>query len=187
MTSNLWIMLHSGRECWFLGQAAAQFYIDFYIWELFFLQYKIKNMVELGTGQGAGSLFFLLQSIQKDFYFNTFDINTPGYLTSPLAKLLCFEDHFYQGNIWEDQNDRIIYLLSNDNYPTLLYCDNGTKAKEADIFGRYLKPDDYLVIHDWGTEVTRGDISDLLKDFDEILVEECNELGSLTKFFVKRG
>jgi hypothetical protein len=35
----------------------------------------------------------------------------------------------------------------------LLYCDNGNKIKEINMYAQYLNPNDLLGVHDWGTEV----------------------------------
>jgi cephalosporin hydroxylase len=186
MNENAWKKLHSGLECPFLGMSAVQFYVDLYLWELFFRKYKIESMIEFGTGQGGMSIFFLLQSIQNNFSFDTFDINIPGYLHSPIAEFLQFKDSFFQGNIWEDRKDLIIKLLINNRKPILLYTDNGSKSKEMKDFSSYLKSGDFLVTHDWNTEVSRKSISEIIDSFEQLLVEECVEMESLTGFFRKK-
>jgi len=185
MEIEAWNKLHSGTKCKFLGMEPAQFYVDLYIWELFFSQFHIRSMVELGTGQGGMTTFFILQSIQNRFYFDTFDINYPGYQLEPVNRLINFDSYFHLGDIFDDQKETVIKLLKNRFRPVLLYCDDGIKAKEADIFSPYLVAGDFLVLHDWNTEVSRRDIPHIIDPLEELLVEEREQMESLTVFFRK--
>ena len=66
----------------------------------------------------------------------------------------------------------------------ILLCDNGDKPREFDTFAPLAKPGDIIVVHDWETEIFPGHINyDLV---NEIMVDECEEVGSMSRFFVRK-
>ena len=175
--------LQKWSEGIFLGIPMRQWQTDLWLWEKFFLDHKIKRFVELGTGNGGMSLFFLLQSYQYDFDFHTFDIKIPVAIESRIVRLLLNLDvNFVLGDIYTEKEWFVRGILESD-YTAMLYCDNGDKPKEVATFAPYLKSGDYLAVHDWKVEIKPENIPDYL---EECFTELPDEVGSLTRWFVKK-
>ena len=172
--------LQKWSEGIFLGIPIKQWQTDLWLWEKFFYDHKIKRFVELGTGNGGMSLFFFLQSHQYYFDFYTFDIKLP--IMSMVGELLKLEEHFYLGDIFNENEWRVADILSTA-LPVMLYCDNGDKPKEVATFAPYLKSGDYLAVHDWKVEIKPENIPDYL---EECFTELPDEVGSLTRWFIKK-
>lgn len=167
----------------FLGMKSVQWQSDYWLWEKFFLDNPIKKFIELGYGYGATSLFFILQGYQHGFDYIGFDSKKAYVLENPIAEYISLHDKFIGGDIFEDKKAIIIDYIEKSNEPLLLYCDNGDKPKEVSTFSPYLLPGDYVVVHDWGTEIKQKDIPSYL---EECFTELPDEVGSLTRWFIKK-
>jgi len=71
-------------------------------------------------------------------------------------------------------------LLLSQPAPRLLFCDNGNKRRELSEIACILAPGDFVAVHDWGSEAGPGDIS---VHWDGLMVEECEAIKSLSRFF----
>jgi len=173
--------LHDLFHTSFLGTATIQYWADLFLWELFFKKHSlgIKQFVEFGTGYGGFSNYLLLQCRQRNIQFDTFDLNPPVNTWRNIPKLLGLEDCFHQGDIFEDQKNIVIELVSKSK--VMLFCDNGNKRREFKEFAPYLMPESFVVVHDWGSEFMQEDI--IYDNIETILVEECEDLDSKTRFF----
>lgn len=177
-----------------MGVQCSQYAVDFVLWEKLLNQYDdITTLVELGTLHGGFSLFLWMQCIQRGIDFGTFDIKEQEQIKnqvdrgimqsaceSKLGKFLEIEKRCHIGDIFADLRDTVIAKLSVAGR-VLLYCDNGKKPLEVATFSPYLKSGDILVVHDWGTEFTQNDLPG---NAVSLLDEECNHVGSLTKFCI---
>jgi len=177
-----------------MGVQCSQFAVDFVLWEKLFNQYDdITTLVELGTLHGGFSLFLLLQCIQRGIEFSTFDIATQeqakklidrGIMKSGsesnLGEFLSLDKYCNIGDIFEELKDTVVEKITADGR-VLLFCDNGKKIKEIEMFSPYLKDGDLLVVHDWGTEF---DARHLPENCASIMDECCDHVGSLTKFCI---
>ena len=174
-------MLHDFSCTHFLGTRAIQYYADFYLWEVFFNRRgkQIKQLVELGSGNGGFSTYLLLQCYQRGIEYCGFDKRKPTCEDSPIQLLLGLYNRIYQGDIFQELKYKVIELLVK-NKPVILYCDNGDKPKEFKRFVPYLKSGDFVAVHDWGTEfkpehIIYDNVTEILTDVD---------VGGITKFFM---
>ena len=71
-------------------------------------------------------------------------------------------------------------LLLSQPAPRLLFCDNGNKRRELSEIASLLAPGDFVAVHDWGSEAGPGDIP---AEWARLMVEECEAIQSLTRFF----
>lgn len=150
--------MKDSKNTLFLGIPIAQWHADLWLWEKFFSTHRIKSLIEFGTGSGGLSLFFLLQSMQHHFRFNSFDIARPAALDEPIGKVLNLKSHFTQGDIMVKLHNVIVELITKSEHPILLYCDNGNKPLEVKTYTTYLLKDDFVAVHDWGVEFTRKNV-----------------------------
>jgi len=65
----------------------------------------------------------------------------------------------------------------------LLFCDNGDKKREINLFGPLLKPGDVLAAHDFGTEWKLKDVAGMLQEngFKRIRLPHENLLAAWAK------
>ncbi len=158
--------------------------MDFFMWEKFFMSHEIKALVELGTGSGTFSLFFMLQAIQHGFGFITFDIERPSILQTALGRLTNLDAHCIVGDVFDKAKPFVEAALTGGERPILLYCDNGDKPKEIETFFHLMHTGDYLVVHDWDSEIF---IKDMPKQIIDCTPLEAIDIGSKTRWFeVKR-
>ncbi len=124
---------------------ASQSDEDFMAWTNFFDKYKPKAILELGTGDGAFSRW-LNKRVE---WFFTVDYKEPENLEPPPG--------FNKLNIFESQEE-IKNVIFDAPEPLVLYCDNGDKPREVELFSPFLGPRDYLATHDYQIEIMRDDV-----------------------------
>lgn len=176
LTRNLW-------NTRFLNVPAIQFWADFMLWENVLTVYPVKGLIELGSAYGGLSLFFQLQCIQRGMQFATFDWQRCGVLDTPVGQLSGIARNFYHCDLWREGGDKVRELLSTWPHPLALLCDNGNKPREFATFAPLLTPGDIVACHDWGNEMGYGDIEPLKSMVKEVFADECEQMGSLTRFF----
>lgn len=132
--------LESGQE---LIKGAAQHYLDLHAWQKFFHNYSVETLIELGTGSGSFSLWLKKQ--------------VPNFLTydnqQPYHDIPEFRNVDILG-----ESEEIIKAIDYADGPFLLFCDNGNKPREVEIYSKYLKSGDYLAVHDFYIEIMPEDI-----------------------------
>lgn len=132
--------------CTFLGVNCSQTWADLLLWErLFNAHPELRSVVELGTGEGGFSRYLALQAEARGLAFATFDhIHMP---THNVEGFRCLD-------IFSEPDTVAACFLP----PTLLFCDNGEKAREVAVFAPLLQVGDIVVAHDWNTEIFAKDI-----------------------------
>lgn len=166
----------------FLGMTSQQEFSDLVAWEIFFQRSKrLNSFVELGTGRGGMSLYFLLMALQRSFRFKTYDVDIPEVLATRLGVDLEFEKYFHKMDVLDRDNVQIIGkgIIS----PVCFYCDNGKKPFEVELYSGFLEPGDYLAVHDFDIEIFAPDIPETFLPFIE---DVTVRLGSRTRFFEVR-
>ena len=119
---------------------------------------KINNIIEFGTGCGALTLLFGMAMIQRKGNVYTFDLNKPWESWHKAKQGLPV--HYTQLDIFE--HEKQIKDLLQEGKQTLLFCDNGNKPKEVNVFSKYLKKGDLIIAHDWNQEIKHENIKNLI-------------------------
>jgi cephalosporin hydroxylase len=129
--------------------------------------YSFSTIIELGTGFGATAILLGVHSHMRGAKVFSYD-NKPT-VTPPVQRLYdALGVTFEVMDIFE--NVAKIAELIRLPGRTLLYCDNGDKSKELEIWGKYLKSGDIALVHDYPEEIT-----------DATLDRVCS-LGNLARF-----
>jgi hypothetical protein len=106
-----------------------------------------KNVIELGTYKGGMS--FLLKDIftKSDVY--TFDIggNCDTERLEKESGAKCFTM-----DIFSPECEEIVKNLIQKSGQTVLFCDNGNKVREFNLFSGYLKSGDIILAHDYAPD-----------------------------------
>lgn len=180
-------------DTWFLGRQAVQYWSDFLVWEQFLTcqtEIEIRRVIELGSGNGAFSLFLLLQCVQRGMAFDTFDLTVTAAADTPVGRLLGLAKCCWAGDLWLDDCAAVKHVLANSEHPLLLFCDNGDKPREFRTFVPLLRPGDLIAVHDWGVEFSDASIDatpGLRNLVQEIFVAESTAIGTLTRFYRRIG
>lgn len=113
--------------------------------------HRPRIVVELGTDEGgfAGWLADLVAPWGGDVF--TFDI-LPKFKLSLLSD---FGNLFYErGDVLKTRHPTVVDLIAGENPgPVLLYCDNGNKPREVELYAPLLRPGSLLAVHDYNTEI----------------------------------
>lgn len=116
-------------------------------------EYPCSTIVELGTGYGATAILMGVHSHMTGAKVFTYDDKQT--VTDKVQALydaigVTFEVIDIFVNV-----KKIAELITRPGR-TLLYCDNGDKSKELEIWGAYLKPGDIALVHDYPEEITQA-------------------------------
>ena len=135
-------------------------------------------VIELGTKNG-GFTEILQESTDDSTTIYSYDNKV--YPKRPV-----FRDnvHFVIGDVIWVINDDIVNICKSDK-KVLLYCDNGKKRKELELYTKYLKPGDMLGVHDWGVELDYHHVKDYLHGFSFVMRRELKKLNSKTRFWLR--
>lgn len=180
--------LYSQRNSSFLGVRVLQRWVDFVVWEKLLNTHKeLRAIIELGAAPGSFSIFLLLQSMQRGMKFWTYDIKRfkgLGIATSQVARQLDLARHFRQGDIF-DPHSSLIEVISRRPalHPLILLCDNGDKPREFCTFVPHLWKGDLVGVHDWTEEFGPANVKPMQDRVEPVFHEECEEIGSITRFW----
>lgn len=156
----------------FGGIPCAQYFVDFYLWECILNENpQLTRIIELGTWMGGFSLYLKAQADARNWDFVTFD--SVLHMSRPIP-------NFNHMDIFAN-SEYVIKLMSLG--PCALFCDNGNKPREVEVFGQYLSNDSILVVHDWNTEFTQENVPDCL---EEIYGDFCDNLGSVSRVYRRK-
>jgi cephalosporin hydroxylase len=175
------------RSIWagptFLGQRAAQTWSDFYNWERFFEAFPVRSVIELGTWTGGFALFLLLQTLQRNAQFLTFDTAPAPACDSLVAKALGLKLHCRTVDIFAQDGKAVAQAMAQLPKPLLLFCDNGDKPREFQLFTPMLQPGDFVAVHDWGTEFNPPDVVPVAHLVEPVFLNESVAVGTLTRWY----
>jgi cephalosporin hydroxylase len=105
---------------------------------------NFKNIIEIGSYNG-GLSSYIFDSKPKDCVFVSYDID-PKINEASLKR---DDIDFRIGDCFEEkQFNEIIKLIQNPG-KTLMICDGGHKTKEFNLFSKYLKNGDVIILHDY--------------------------------------
>ena len=103
---------------------------------------KFSRIVELGAAQGAFSM--LLAKNGADVHSYEKDADRFRMKTKPKNLKVILKNY-------NDIEDQVAKLIAKDGR-TLVLCDGGSKLSDFSTFSKRLKPDDVIMIHDYGED-----------------------------------
>jgi len=121
---------------------------------------KFSNIIELGTGYGSTAILMGVHSHMTGAKVFTYD-DKPT-VTAEVQKLYdAIGVEFEVIDIFENEK-KIADLITRPGR-TLLYCDNGNKNKELQMWSYYLKPGDVALVHDYPEETFQTILDEVSK------------------------
>jgi hypothetical protein len=125
---------------------------------------QIERFVEIGTGEGAMSIFFGLHAAKRNTHLLTFDIETneEKAVFDKLGIEFVEDDVFnYVEKIQKHMDSR----------PTFFFCDGGNKYEEFKKFAPLLPMGSIIGAHDYGKEIKPEQLVGLTDGLEPILEE----------------
>jgi len=162
------------------------------------LDFKPELMVELGTC--VGGITLLLHQCFPDIPLHSFDNKSivksakkaRSSLTIELLERFqkeAFNENveFHVADVFADGKYIVECLLTSEKRK-FLYCDNGNKDMEINLFAKCLSIGDVLGVHDWGFEVgwEWAGVKETLSSFEEMSINETLRDKFLTARFFRK-
>jgi hypothetical protein len=147
------------------------------------LEFQPELMIELGTLKGGFT--YQLHKTLPDVELHTYDIKHV-VAHKRIAHMFNENVSFHIADIQSIPLDELINLCRQPA-KKMLYCDNGDKTKELNMYAKHLNSGDLLGCHDWGTEVFFEDVEDVLKNFYRHKVnKELKDENCMSRFWIRR-
>jgi hypothetical protein len=148
------------------------------------INYNFSLILELGCGWGGLTYLFHYNCPNAEIY--AYDNGRNIQHRKSFSQNVKFSTADILG-VNHDTPLQSLVELCKDPRRKLLYCDNGNKIAEVKMYAIHLNKGDILGLHDWGTEIWRHSIEDVLKDFDDHEVnKEFEKRNCRSRFFIKR-
>lgn len=162
----------------FAGVEVSQMWNDLALWEEFFNRANVNSVLELGTFRGGMTMFFTLQGIARDFTVTSIDNRNHG---APVEQLSNLGTTLLTMDILSNSTVSLMReLIDSLPKPLVIFCDNGDKPREWQLYVAFLSPGDFAAVHDWGTEFHESNLNPHPTPF---LQAECESIESMTRFF----
>ena len=154
----------------FGGVHAAQYWVEFILWEVLLNERPYNSIIELGTWEGGFSCTSTPRQ-RRGTWPSAPMTSTSLLATSPVSS-----------RSTSLRRPRRSVSTCSKAEPVIVLCDGGNKPRELKTFARYVTPASTLVVHDWGTEMLEKDIPPSVEMVHE---DWCVELGSASRVFRK--
>lgn len=130
----------------------------------------VKRVVDIGTGTGGLTLFFGMHMLQRDGKVLSLDIEEvqSAQARRDFEKL---NIDFRKMDVFAESAVELVKEFIMDE-KALIFCDNGKKSREFPLYARMLKPGDFIMAHDWGIEISEGDLDELIHSCLELFLQE---------------
>lgn len=143
-----------------------------------FKDFNPDMIIELGTHMGGATLVF--HEAMLDIEIHTFD-------KVELIDLELFDRNkvfFHKEDLLSEENETLVNLLKeNKDKKKILYCDNGNKEKELELYGPYLYSGDLIGCHDWKVGGVNPDVVFPIMERNGFVYSEYNELFREKKLY----
>lgn len=154
-------------------------------------------------GSAYFGLTLLLHEASPNTILHTFDFRdgkewmgkAKGLVDASFMFRLCevaFNENvtFHVADLLSGEGNEFVLELLHQRKRTFLYCDNGDKPTEVELYAKHLRAGDILGVHDWPKEIN-SDIPKVAKALEKFTPHEFNvglkEVGASTRMFVCRG
>jgi len=173
-------------KCTLFGRPCQQAFTAFFVWEKLLGPLEFKRFVEVGTGYGNTSTFFMLHCLQKGAMFVTHDQMANRVTnSSPLKEALGLKECSVVGNVYGPSIAQPLMELLHQPGRSVLFLDGGDKPHEFSLFVPALKKGDIVAVHDWGRAIKRIWVEHIIdmRGLIPVLEEDNVKLETLTRMW----
>lgn len=159
----------------FAGTEIAQTWSALFVFERMFQEYKPDIIIELGTYLGALTHFFSMFAMTYSYDNVNREIKKYPNVNYRIA------------DVFQEEIIREIEKLIIDNNKVFLFCDDGNKPREFNIYSSLLKKGDLIFVHDWNLEIKIEDIESAIKNHNlkSFKKDLCNSYKSILQGWQK--
>lgn len=125
------------------GIHCAQVPGTFDVFKFLFKKNNFNKIIELGTYMG-GFTHWLHDHKPNNCLLMTYDFNSENYSIDKSINI-----NFNKVDVLSEAGKKIISNILNLPGQNLILCDGGDKNKEFNIYSKYLKKNDVIMIHDY--------------------------------------
>jgi hypothetical protein len=137
------------------------------VFDSFFKKEKFKNIIEIGTGNGAFSIYFATKAKQMNALFTTIDIK--NFNVNTKQDLLNLNANVIKCDI--NKNTYIEEILKEKDR-CLILNDGGGKVPEFNRFCKKIKSNDVLMTHDFYVDRKTSASGIIVMNDVELLIEK---------------
>jgi hypothetical protein len=140
--------------CFYNGIITMQHRKVFEVFESFLSKVRPARIIEIGTSHG-GLTLFLRHTLNglglNDSLIRTFDINqfTSNEILKKEKNLELIHDNIFSDDYLTLINSSYITDFLSDDGPNIILCDGGNKINEFNLLSEFLKPNDFILAHDY--------------------------------------
>ncbi len=143
----------------FLGRANWHSMAEIYLMDRLLYRNKFNRIIELGTMVGGMTIIFGIHALRMGADVITFDIRRKPRDVVWRALEEALPITYHEADVFTPETEELIANYMKQGR-VLLYCDNGKKIEEFNIYAKYLKPEDVIMTHDRGREIQLSDIEE---------------------------
>jgi len=176
--------------CFYNGIVTMQHRKAFEVFELFLSKIRPARIIEIGTSHG-GLTLFLRHCLNKlgleDSLIRTFDVNqfTSHEILRKEKNLELIHDNIFSNDYLTLANPSYVTdFLSSDGINIIL-CDGGNKVNEFNLLSEFLKPNDFILAHDYCSNLEVFQNKILNKIWCWLEIQDDDILNSCDRYILK--
>ena len=125
-------------------------------------KYNINHFIEIGAFKGGlGDMISMRKPFFQGFSYTGYEIDGSNYAQRLHGNPDYITADVFNSEVVQDIHNRIQATVG----AVLLFCDNGDKPKEMQVFAPHLRVGDYMMNHDYPIEVTPDFLETFARDF----------------------
>jgi predicted O-methyltransferase YrrM len=124
---------------------------------------QIDRFIEIGTGNGALSVFLGLHALKRGTFLFTYDIKERKAKKELDQIFKALDIVFVQADCFDHPH---LGIVGDIETPIFLMCDGGDKKKEFNYFAPFLPKGSIIAAHDYGVEILPEHISETVQTLE---------------------
>jgi len=118
----------------------------------------LVRIVDLGSGYGGLTLFFGMCMKNRGGKVLSMDLISPHFNPVGLVPVT-----FRRIDIFTPEAIALVKKFLRNGGQNLIFCDDGHKPDELNTYGKLLKPLDFIMVHDFRSEITEKEVLTAMK------------------------
>jgi hypothetical protein len=138
----------------FDGHSAQQYHGAYEVFYNFISEVKPKRILEIGTALGGFTIFLktCCNELNLDTTIRTYDINTYPWYNDIINMNIDVRIENIFSNDFKDLDSEVINYINGEG-TTIVLCDGGWKIGEFNLISKFIKPNDYILAHDYAENI----------------------------------
>lgn len=157
---------------WPLGIPVAQSWREIGASLMAIQELKIATYIEIGIHRGGLASLLIARCRVTPLHYYGIEISRK--IIDPALRTMARRVARAQITIGDVfKSDWVQTCINAHDGPCLVLCDGGDKPREVALVARLLRPGDYLMAHDFGTEIYEADLPPTLERLRPAWLDRC--------------